>query len=297
MANNTTTLSAELATYYVRTFLLNSNNKFVFDIGAQKRTIPAGNGTTIKFSRYQPLVPKITPLTEGESGSSTDLSCVNVNATVAEYGDYAKVTKLLSSSSIDLDAKAKIELFRDQMLATLDTLIRNELVASASTQVSASALAASDISKAVATLETKKAFKFADGYFLGIIGPKGKQALMNDSKWLAPHQYKDTVDIYKGEIGSFLGVRFLESSTIDDGATENINTFILGREAIGTVDLEKDKPKLYINGTQLVSGKKATFENGDKSDPLGRFCTIGWAGAFAAKVLNSDWVVRLQTKA
>jgi len=297
MANNTTTLSAELATYYVRTFLKNENNKFVFDTGAQKRTIPAGDGKTIHFARYAPLAAAITALTEGNSGTSTDLSQTSVTATVKEHGAFSQITKLLSATSIDLNAKAKIELYRNQMRKTFDMLLRNEMVANGTAITDAGNLTAALVKKAVRALEIEKAFTFDDGYFIGIIGPHAKYDLMADPNWLSPHQYKDTVNIYKGEIGSLYGVRFLESSTIDDGATTTFNTVIYGKEAVGAVDVEKDKPRLYINGTTLETGKSASFENGDKSDPLGRFNTIGWAGSYAAKVLNPKWVITLKTAA
>lgn len=303
MANNTTTLSAELSTYYVRTFLLNANNRFVNDTGLQKRTIPAGDGATIHFDRYTPLAPATTPLTEGSSGSSHDLQVSAVTATVNEYGDYSDISKLLSATSIDLNAKAKIELFRNQMRETFDVLIRNEEIANGTAITSNSTnLTAALVKQAVKQLEINNAFKFDDGYFIGIVGPYAKHDLMADSHWLAPHQYADTANIYKGEIGSLYGVRFLESSTAKvtpatSGVAGTTNTIIYGKEAVGMVDLSKDKPKLYINGTQVESNKNVTFDNGDKSDPLHRKDTIGWAGSFAAKVLNPNWIMNISTTA
>ena len=51
-----------------------------------------------------------------------------------------------------------------------------------------------------------------DGAFPVIIHPDVAYDLMNDPKWLAPHQYVDTEHMYEGEIGKIEGCRFVEST-------------------------------------------------------------------------------------
>ena len=51
-----------------------------------------------------------------------------------------------------------------------------------------------------------------DGAFPVIIHPDVAYDLMNDPKWLAPHQYVDTEHMYEGEIGKIEGVRFVETT-------------------------------------------------------------------------------------
>lgn len=293
--NSTVTLSNELATYYHRVFLLNGNNGFVFDQGSQKSSLPTGEGKTIVFNKYEPLPYATTPLNEGESGDAVALNSTKVEATVKEYGRWSKISSLLSATSIDKNAKAKIELFRDNMYGTQDVIIKNELIDKATKQNVAGNVSVAAIKEAVATLGTNKAFKFSGGYYLGFVGPRQKKALLSDPEWLAPHQYKDTTNIYKGEIGSVHGVRFLESSTIEDGATTTYNVIIVGKEAYGTVDLASDKPKLYINGANVdpKKGQAVPFKQSGKEDPLGRYCTIGWAGTFTAKMLDAKWAINI----
>ena len=32
----------------------------------------------------------------------------------------------------------------------------------------------------------------------------------------------------------------------------------------------------------------------DKSDPVGQFSVVGWKAACAAKILNDNWIIRLE---
>jgi hypothetical protein len=91
------------------------------------------------------------------------------------------------------------------------------------------------------------------------------------------------------EMGELYGVRWLLNVNVMSG-TEATSTaastvvrfysYIHGRDSFGTYDLEKDQPKLYILPNAV-----------DSNSPAGRVSTISWAGAYAAKLLNSNWVI------
>lgn len=100
-----------------------------------------------------------------------------------------------------------------------------------------------------------------DGAFPVIIHPDVAYDLMNDPKWLAPHQYVDTEHMYEGEIGKIEGCRFVESTEAKIFHAE---------------DLASDSRTLLVNGA--VSGKTTvTFDGGTvKSGALvGRQVLIG----------------------
>ena len=77
-----------------------------------------------------------------------------------------------------------------------------------------------------------------DGAFPVIIHPDVAYDLMNDPKWLAPHQYVDTEHMYEGEIGKIEGCRFVESTEA---------------KIFHAADLAGDSRTLLTNGA--VSGK------------------------------------------
>ena len=293
MAVTTTSLSPVMATYYERLLLELGKPALVLDKGAQKRTQSSNNGKTITFTRYVPLSVATTPLTEGDSGTGSDITATNISATLAEYGDYATVSKLLATTSIDAKLKGMIELFSTQMYETLDTLIYNALKATNTAQALSNKMTVAEVRKAVLSLKKNRAPKFSDGYYLGFVSATAADELMSDSEWQNPHVYKDTTNLYDGELGRIAGVRFLESTTLEAQGTTSMASFIVGKNAYGVRDLDQDKPSLLINGSKVESGKEFALTSGDKSDPLNRALTVGWAGSFVAVVLNKDWVIKL----
>lgn len=301
MAVQTTTgLSNEVMTYYEAKFLERAKHSLVHQEGAQKSRHGKNQGKTIRFNRYSPLSTATTPLTEGSNPAEASLSSSTVDVTLQEYGNVVKISKLLSLTSIDRDGQEKVELMGQNMGETLDELARDELYTGATVQLAGgkaalSGVAASDtfsaaeIKKAVRTLEVNKAMKYPDGFFMGKVGPYTKYDLISDSVWVNAKTYSDVKDLYNGEIGELYGVRFLLTTNqkTESSTTTVYSNFIHGANAFGVYDLEGDTPKLYIK----VPGKQ------DTSNPTDRYSTIGWAGAFAAKVLIADWVINVKTGA
>ncbi len=299
-AQTTTGLSAEISTYYERVFLARAMKRLVHEQGAQKKTMPAGEGKTVNFTRYTPLALATAALSEGSNPSETDLTASTVSATVAERGSSAKIARFLSTTSIDRNNKEKIEVFGQNMGESLDTLCRDELVTGGTAQLAGgkgniTAVAASDvlsateIKKAVRYLEGQSAMRYDDGFFMGKIQPFTWYDLVGDSTWVNAKTYSDVKDLYMGEVGELFGVRFVLTNnghTASSTVTVYSN-FIHGKESFGAIDLATDSPKLYIKtpGAQ------------DTSNPADRYSTIAWAGSYVAKVLNDKWIVNVRTGA
>lgn len=300
-ANTTTTLSNEMQTYLIRTFLERSKANIVHAEGAKKRAHARNSGKTMTWNRYTPLSAATTALTEATNPSETNISSAVVSATVAEYGAFDKISSLLYGTSIDRAAKEKTEVMAQNASETLDTLVRNELASGATVQfanakAALSAVAASDvltvdeIRKAVRTLKKNNALTYSDGFFLGKVGPDTAFDLMDDSVWVNAHTYKDGKQLYAGELGKLHKVRFLEASSnqYEESSTVDVfSNFIHGQEAIGTVDLSGDNMRLIVKHS----------DKGDTSNPLNMFLTIGWKATFATKTLNSNWLVNIKTAA
>lgn len=306
-ANTTLTLSGEMMTYLERVFLERSQAQTIHGEGAYEKKHPRNSGKTVTWNRYTPLTVAITgtggaTLTEATNPSEVNITGATVSATVKEYGRFDKVSSLLYATSIDRAAKEKTEVISQNAGEQIDTLIRDELAAGATTQfangkAALTAVGASDIltvdevRKAVRTLKKNNALTYSDGYFLGKIGPDTAFDLMDDSVWINAHTYKDGKELYKGEIGKLHKVRFLEASSnqFNETSTATVySNFFHGREAFGTVSLDESNYGLKIK----QPGKS------DTSNPLDMFLTIGWkADGFAAKTLNSNWIVNVKSGA
>lgn len=299
-AETTSTLSNEMMTFYESKFLERAQHLLVHEDGATKNTHGKGQGKNIVFNRYSPLSTATTPLTEASNPSEVSISSSTVTASLQEYGNVVKISKLIKLTSIDKDAQEKVELMGQNMGETLDELARDALYSGATAQLASGASAVSDLAtsdtmdadevrKAVRKLESEKALKFSDGFFKGIVGPYTKYDLIGDSTWVDAKTYSDVKDLYRGEIGELYGARFALTTNqkSESSSTTVYSNFIMGDKSFGAYDLEGDMPKLYIK----TPGKQ------DTSNPTDRYSTIGWAGAYVVRVLIGDWIVNVKTGA
>lgn len=301
MATQTTaTLTAEMQTYYESKFLERAKEQQVHRQGLQKSTHGKASGKTIQFLRFSPLSVATTPLTEGTNPAEVNITEATVTATLQEYGNVVKLSKLLSLTSIDRNGQEKSEVLGQNMGETLDVLARDELFAGATVQLATGNALLTDIGttdtltvlevrRAVRTLKKNKAMKYPDGYFLAKIGPDTSFDLMGDSTWVNAHTYGDRENLYQGEIGRLHGVRFLETTNQkSEASTVTVySNFFHGANAVGAYDLEGDMPKLYVK----------VPDAGDTSNPTDRYSTMGWAGSDVVKTLISSWIINVKTGA
>lgn len=304
-AQVTTGLTQEMSVYYEKVFLARAEYEFIHKEGGQMRSQPANEGKQVNFTRHTPLATATTALTEGTNPSEKDLTATTVSAALAEYGSTVKISRFLSLTSIDRNNKEKIEVVGQNMGETLDELTRNELFTGATTQLaggkaSLSLVAASDVlsatelRKAVRTLKANKARKYQGrAAWIGKVGPFTEYDLMGDSTWVNAHTYKDGAELYNGEIGMLYGIRFLSSPNqyeeVNGGASnaDIMSNFIHGSDAFGCIDLEGDKPQLYI----------IPHTNIDSGNTAGRFSTVAWAASYVCKTLNASWLINIKTGA
>lgn len=303
MASLTTssTLSGLMQIFYDKVFLDRAEMSLSYDYGAQKKTMPKNSGKTIYFNRFSPLAVATTPLNENTNPSGVDMSSTIVSATIAEYGNYTRVSSLFEMTSLDEGLKEHVEVMSQNAGETLDTLIAAELSANATTQyanskaaltavASTDTLTGAEIRKAVRTLKKNKAKTFDDGFFRAVIPVSAAYDLRGNSEWLNANTYVN-VDLYKnGQIGALHGVKFLETNneSTESSTATVYHTFVFGKNAYGMLNLAGQPEKRIIVKTPGSS---------DTSNPLDMYSTIGWKSYFVAKILNSAWVIVIKSGA
>lgn len=302
-----TSLAQEVKTYYDKVFLARAQYDLILKEGGQVRTHPSGEGKTVNFTRYNPLTLTTTALGEGSNPLTCPINASTVSMTLAEYGLITTHTKLLTLTSIDSGMKEKIELVGQQMGETLNRLVGIEMLQGSSffgnnhtadTFAAGDTLDACDIRLMTRKLELNKAMAYKDGLFIGKTSPYSKYNLLGDTTWVAVKEYSDARGLYAGEMGELYQVRWLlnkdvisgiaatYTSAAADAASSSASTvvrfwtFVHGANAFGVYDLEKDQPKLYILPNQV-----------DSNSPVGRISYVSWAGSYATKLLNSDWLI------
>lgn len=297
-ANTSGSLSPEVSTYYEKVFLSRAEYELVLKEGSQSRTHPANEGRTVNFTRYEPLTIMTTPLGEASNPVTCGITACTVSMTLSEYGITVPTSRMLSVVSIDSNMKEKIELVGQNMGETINRLVRAELESGTAyygnnhtvhTFAAGDTLDACDIRIMTRTLELNKAMKYQDGLFIGKTDPYSKYNLIGDTTWVNGKTYSDVKDLYTGEMGELYGVRWLlnkdvssgtEASSLAASTVVRFYTYVHGANAFGTYDLAQDAPKLYILPNIV-----------DSNSPAGRISMVSWAGSYATKILNSNWVL------
>ena len=314
-------LTEEMKTFYSDYLIDAAEPELVHDQFAQKHPIPANGGKTIQFRRFAPLGKALTALTEGVTPDGQSLSMTTVEAAVRQYGGYIQMSDLLLLTAIDNNLTMATKLLGAQAGRTLDTITREVLVGGDNVQyadesVSARYLlqggnaSAADnnyltvdcIRRAVRALKNANCRRI-DGAFPVIIHPDVAYDLMNDPKWLAPHQYVDTEHMYEGEIGKIEGCRFVESTeakifhaadlagdsrtllTAGAQGRDVYVTLVLGADGYGTTE---------ITGGGLEHIVKQLGSAGT-GDPLNQRASVGWKATKVAVRLDDSAIRRIET--
>lgn len=311
MASTTSGLSGLMSTFYDKKFLERAKAELRYDFGATVKKASQNQGKSIIFNRLTPLALVTAALTEATNPSEVAMTTTQVTATLAEYGTYTTVGSLFKMTSIDEDLKEHVDVHGQNAGESIDNLIRLELSANATRQIVNTATVASttstihtsdvitglEIRRAVRTLKLNKAPKFAGAMYRGVLNPAVSMDLMGNSEWLDAHRYTTADAIERGVVGKLHGVEFVESnqtsvdlsggfSTSTTDVANVYSTYVFGRGGYAMVSLDSfDAPKIYVKNPG----------SGDTSNPLDLWSTVGWKMPFAAKVLNSNWVVKILT--
>ena len=301
--NTLATLSNENKTYYDMRLLDEAEANLVFNQFGQKRPIPANEGTTINFRKYDALEKATTPLTEGVTPDGKTLNVTKIEATVAQYGSYVELSDVLDFASIDNNILEATKLIGKQAASTLDYLTRSVLIggtnvcyanskANRAAITNADKLTVADVSSAVAILKSQNAPKI-NGEYIAIIHPYVAHDLMMDEAWQNAHEYAKADNIFNGEVGKIAGVRFIESTeakiyygTTNECAdkTAVFACLFLGDGAYGITEITGGGLRTIIK--QLGSSGTA--------DPLDQRATVGWKATHVAKRLNEAYMLRLE---
>ena len=307
----TNDLSPEMKTYYKTRLLDYAEPNLVHDQFGDDYPIPANNGKTIEFRKYDSLAKATTPLTEGVTPDGTNLNVTAINATVSQYGAYVTISDMLKLTAIDNNIVQALKLLGSQAGRTLDTITRDALaggtnVIYAGGRASRSALTTADtltpayFFMAAAQLEAMNAPKIDGECYVAIIHPYAAFDLMRSSEWLEVHKYAAPENIFKGEIGRLGNVRFVQTteakvwkasadncpSYTESSTTKYygvFSTIVLGANAYAKTNVEGGGLQTIVK--QLGSGE----------DPLNQRATVGWKATKVAKRLVEQYMVRIES--
>lgn len=299
------------ASYYDRELLYRARQNQCFYNAGQKKNLRARDGNTIRWRRFNSLAVNTNTLTEGVTPISTALSMTEVTATVAQYGAFSEVSDLLDLVGIDPVIEESVQVFGQHAGESIDTVVVNVMKAGLSvmyatgssrdSQAAANVLTVALIRKAVRNLARNNTLRFnggedassnsAKGYYQAFLSPSAVYDLKNDAEWKALQQNVRPEHLIDGSIGMVEKCQIIESTLTPvfegegSGSVDVHGTMIMGQHAFGVVD---------VGGT----GKFKTFVkqlgSGGTSDPLDQRATIGWKSTFVSKMLNDNFMIRIE---
>ena len=316
--NTTTSLSGQYQRHFSKQLLEHAINTLVLNQFGKSADLPKNLGSkTIKF--FRPVTASsanVQTLVEGTPISTfTSMSYDEVDVDLAQIGEAMKFTDILGWTALLNVLKDGIVLMGEDCALKADDITLAAIQGGSPTKrysggaadfnalVALSAangkFTASDALDAMTNLQINKAPRI-QGEYIGIVPPQIARDLMRDPDWLLASQYSSIKQLFKGEIGSLYGVRFVQ--TTNDWAEANTNdtegtrvtsakaiysSIFTGREGYGVVKLSGSSP---MKPQVLISDKA------DKSDPLNQTLIAGWKAFYQAKLLNPAWVVVNRSK-
>lgn len=253
-------LSPEMKTFYDMRLIDYAQAMLVHDQFGEKRPIPRNGGKQIEFRAFTPLPKALTALTEGVTPEGNKLDVTTITATVAQYGDYIVQSDVLELTALDNTIMEATKLLGRQAGLTLDTITRNVLNSgtsvmfapklsagpgSSETEVTSRAaldktavLTVDLVEQAVTELRAQNAPEI-NGDYVCILHPYAAYDLMRDPDWRKPHEYVDTDNLYRGELGKIGGCRFVASTEAKIFRGANLSstsrTLTLGANLSGAV--------------------------------------------------------------
>lgn len=201
----------------------------IFQQLGEKAKMPAGEGKTFQYNRYNRLNLPLNTLTEGTPPSSTDMSLSTVQAVADQWGAYIAISDVAQLTIKHPLLQVAMNLLGYQAAELVDREIINMLLGgtavsfggtaanrNALATASTDSLTDSVVQKMVAHLRNRGAYAYEGTHYVGVIDPSMEQDVSQaaNSAFVSASAYSNVKQLYNGEIGMWRGVRWMVSNLI-----------------------------------------------------------------------------------
>lgn len=305
---STTQVDPEVGVYFDNILLDREQPYYPFGYFAQERRIPQKNSKTATFRRFDNLSDALTPLSEGVTPASEQVSKFDISAVVSQYGKVVQLTDDVIITVQDETSNEVADMLQQNMYSTYDKIIRNMLVASAS-QIdclngvngnSITELTSVDMELAVDYLEGNNAKKMSPNiegtnafgtapvwaaYWM-VIHTDIRSDVKALPNFLATAEYPRQMSVLQAEFGSLDEVRVVKTSEGFKDTSVSPAVYynpILGANAYGRISIDEQSMEMIIKPL------------GEGQDPLNQRQSMGWKGRLGAVLLDDSWAVILRS--
>ncbi len=302
-----TQLPPEVRQYFDRLLLALARPYYIYDLFAQKRQIPMNSGDQMVFRRYGTLTAATVPLTDGQTPPGDQLSVTDFLAQIQWYGSFVTITDQVQYVVQDRVLNEATKVLSLQLGLTLDTLIRDMMVSTASIIYCTNGgngntpteITDEDIQNAVIALrqgnarlmtnplpgENKFGTSPVRSSFWGFMSVDLQDDLEAVDSFISAANYPNPMNALEAEWGSTRNVRWLLNTNgyISSATPPVYSNFIMGQEAYGVVRLGAKEAEFIVKPL----GASGT------ADPLNQRGTVGYKYPFATRILNDNWITQL----
>lgn len=311
MAAGTTTtvqVDPEVNLYFDNILLDRHQPYYVYGYFAQQRRIPQKNSKTALFRRFDNLADALTPLTEGVTPASEQVTKFDITALVSQYGKVVELSDDIIVTVQDQTSNEVADMLSQNAASTYDKIIRNMLIAT-SAQIDClnglngnaiTEITTTDLELAVDYLEDNNGKKMSPNqegtnafgtapvwaaYWMVI-----NTALRSDIKALANFlptaDYPRQQSVLESELGSCDEVRIVKTSQgyVDQTVAPAIYyNMLFAANSYGRIEIDDQSMEMIIK--PLGAGQ----------DPLNQRQTMGWKGRLGSVILDDSWCLAVRS--
>ena len=219
------TLSNDMLSAYIadKTLMVAEKQVKMAQLGDPAR-LPSKMSPSFQYTTYDRLALPQSTLTEGVTPASTQMSISTVSATVEQWGQVVVITDVANLTIKHNVFQKAVELLALAAAETRDREVQEVLLAGTNAQYAGTSnttrgnLAAGDvittgtIRTTVANLRNNGARPYSGDLLVGVIDPSVEQDLTSDATFVAAAQYSKVQLLLNGEIGTWMGVRWIRSN-------------------------------------------------------------------------------------
>jgi len=311
MAAGTTTtvqVDPEVNLFFDNILLDRHQPYYVYGYFAQERRIPQKNSKTAIFRRFDNLADALTPLTEGVTPASEQVTKFDITAVVSQYGKVVELSDDVIITVQDQTSNEVADMLAQNMASTYDKIVRNMLVAT-SAQIDCLNVVNGNAITEVTTTDLELAVDYLEGnngkklspnqegtnafgtapvwaaYWM-VISTALRTDFKNLSTFLPTADYPRQQSVLEAEFGSCDEVRLVKTSEayVDNTVSPAVYyNMLFAANAYGRITIDDQSMEMIIK--PLGAGQ----------DPLNQRQTMGWKGRLGSVILDDSWAICLRS--
>ena len=307
-ATSTAVITPAVNAYFNKLLLVRNKPYLIHELFADRQNLPSGHGKTVVWRRWAQLPTKTAEILEGVTSGADLLSKQDIRGTIAQYMGWVLITDVLEFTCENKVLNIAGSVLNDQMYRTIDELVRNIIVSTASVTTAShgepevTCLNSDDIEIIANTLQNSDARPVApqikasvgqgtapiSAAYWAMMHTTLNRDLRRCAGFIKTIEYAQQTGVLESERGIVEEVRFLASSVAhkEGSATEafpsSAGTYyyipIIARHAYGVVDLKKANARLIIH----PRGSAGSADPGDQRQ------TAAWKFMNVCRILNDN---------